>query len=54
MTSEEMLEWHDKAAKYANDYFKDAPDLAKAMWMRDALYVAYLRGVEQALGKRLV
>ena len=36
MTQEEMLAWMDKASKYANDYFKDAPDLAKATWMRDA------------------
>ena len=54
MTEEEHLAWQDKASKYANDYFKDAPELAKANWMRNALYVAYLRGVEQALQKRLI
>lgn len=54
MTQDELLGWMDKASEYANKYFKDAPDLAKATWMRDALYCAYLKGVEEALGVRII
>ena len=54
MTAEEIQAWRDKAVEYANNYFKEAPDLFKANWMRDALFVAYLKGAEEALGKRLI
>ncbi len=54
MKPEELLGWMDKASVYANQYFKDAPELSKANWVRDALYCAYLKGVEDALGVRII
>lgn len=44
----------DKASEYANKYFSDISDPTKATWMRDALYCAYLKGVEEALGIRII
>ncbi len=44
----------DKAKEYANKYFSDISDPTKATWMRDALYCAYLKGVEEALGIRII
>ena len=54
MTQEEILGWMDKASEYANKYFSDISDPTKSTWMRDALYCAYLKGVEEALGIRII
>ena len=45
----QQLFWMDKAKKYAEENTKGAPQ-----YVADALYVAYLKGVEAALGIRLV
>lgn len=45
----QQLFWMDKAKEYAKENTKGAPQ-----YVADALYVAYLKGVEAALGIRLV
>ena len=41
--------WMDKAKKYAESNGK-----GKEQWTVDALYCAYLRGVQEALGIRII
>lgn len=54
MKEGELLGWMDKAHEYAEKHFKESTDPYKANWMRDALYCAYLKGVEDALGVRII
>ena len=60
MTSEELkrltiiANWMDKAKDYAESKFSAITDPFKPQWIRDAIYVSYLRGVEEALHIRII
>jgi hypothetical protein len=45
----QQLFWMDKAKKYVEENTKGSPQ-----YVADALYVAYLSGVEAALGIRII
>jgi len=50
MTQEELIQyWRDKASDYANDNAQD-----EFTWVRDALFVAYLTGVQDSIKIRLL
>lgn len=50
MTQEELIQyWRDKAQTYANDNAQ-----GQFTWVRDALYVAYLTGVQDSSKLRLL
>ena len=50
MTREELIQyWRDKASAYANDNAQ-----GEFTWVRDALFVAYLTGVQDSIKIRLI
>lgn len=50
ITQEELIQyWRDKASIYANDNAQ-----GQFTWVRDALYVAYLTGVQESIKIRLL
>ena len=52
--AEEQQYWMDKAKEYADKKFTESPREYVMQWQKDALYVAYLHGVQDALKIRIV
>ena len=52
--AEEQLYWMDKAKEYSKNASSLSSTPWKEQWMRDALYTAYLHGVEDALHIRII
>ena len=52
--AEEQQYWMDKAKEYSKTASALSSTPWKEQWMRDALYTAYLRGVEDARGIRII
>jgi hypothetical protein len=51
---EQQLYWMDKAREYADKGYTESTHEYIMQWQKDALYVAYLKGVEEALGIRII
>lgn len=51
---ETQLFWMDKAKEYAEKSLSESTIKWKEQWMKDALYVAYLHGVQDSLKIRIV
>lgn len=49
MSCEEKEQWMKRATKYAEENSK-----GEFTWVRDALYVAYLSGIQDALKVRFI
>ena len=56
MTEEEILYWYDKAKEYAESHLDtDSPNPDKqSVWLRDALYCAYLSAIKEITKTRLI
>ena len=52
--AEEQLYWMDKAKEFARSSLTESTIPWKEQWMADALYSAYLHGVEDAKGIRII
>lgn len=52
--AEEQLYWMDKAKEFARTSLAESSTPWKEQWMADALYSAYLHGVEDAKGIRII
>lgn len=52
--AEEQLYWMDKAREFADKKFTESTHEYIMQWQKDALYVAYLHGVQDALNIRIV
>ena len=50
----DQLYWMDKAKEIAQQSLTESTIPYKEQWQKDALYMAYLRGVEDALQIRIV
>ena len=51
---EQQLYWMDKAKEYVKSTMTSSTIPWKEQWQADALYVAYLKGVEEALKIRII
>jgi hypothetical protein len=51
---ETRLYWMDKAKEYAEKALSESTVEWKEQWQKDALYVAYLHGVQDALKIRII
>ena len=52
--ADEQIFWMDKAKEYSKTATALSPAPWKEQWMQDALYTAYLHGVEDARGIRII
>lgn len=52
--AEEQLYWMEKAKEFVKTSLTESTVPWKEQWMADALYTAYLRGVEDAKGIRII
>lgn len=56
MTDEEKDYWFDKAKEYAESHLDtDSPNPDKqSVWLRDALFVAYISAIQEITKTRLI